>query len=96
MFEDLIEILVGPWGVAGVLLLGTKTGRHAIRTLVKTGVNIGLGVTDAGADLFKKIETFEKELVAEAKEELKAEDATESVNKSQLSKTAKTEPSKVI
>jgi hypothetical protein len=70
VFEELMEALVGPWGIAGVLILGTKTGRKTLRNLFKAGISAGISIKETSEELCKKVENYERELVAEAKEEI--------------------------
>jgi hypothetical protein len=69
MFEDLSEILLGPWGIVSVLLIATQPGRQLLRRTFKTAVKTGMTATDTTTKLLEQVQRFGTELIDEVKAE---------------------------
>lgn len=66
MFEELVEVLVGPWGLAAVLLLATQGGRKMVRTAAKEVVKVGMIATEKAKEVAAEIQEEASDVIAEA------------------------------
>ena len=69
MFEELLEAVVGPWGIAAALLVATKTGRKLIRGASKEVVKIGIVAGEKAKGAYSEMKEQAAGLVAEAQAE---------------------------
>lgn len=70
MFEELGELLLGPWGIALGLVLGagaTEDGRKAVRKVAKSAIKAGYIVVSKSQDMLAEAKESVSDLVAEAK-----------------------------
>ena len=61
---------MGPWGyaaIAAVLAVTTEAGRSALKTVLKTGVKVGLDVQDSLGEMVNKANEYKDDLIAEIK-----------------------------
>lgn len=70
MFEELGELLLGPWGIAIALVVGagaTEDGRKAARKVAKSAIKAGYIVVSKSQDALAEAKERVSDLVAEAK-----------------------------
>jgi len=70
MFEELGELLLGPWGIAVALVVGagaTPDGRKAARKVAKGAIKAGYIVVSKSQDMLAEAKETVSDLVAEAK-----------------------------
>jgi Ni2+-binding GTPase involved in maturation of urease and hydrogenase len=70
MFEELGELLWGPWGIAVALIVGagaTEDGRKAARKAAKGAIKAGYIVVSKSQDLLAEAKERVADIVAEAK-----------------------------
>jgi hypothetical protein len=70
MFEEIGELLLGPWGIAAALLLGagaTEDGRKAARKVAKGAIKAGYICVTKSQDFLAEAKERVSDLVAEAK-----------------------------
>lgn len=66
MFEDLVEAVAGPWGIAAILLVGTQRGRKMLRTAFKETVKVGLVAGERLKEAYAEIQEEAADAIAEA------------------------------
>lgn len=69
MLDELAEIIIGPWGLAGLIILGTPDGRQLSRKLFKATIKAGLCLAERGNTVISSLERLGNEIVEEAKKE---------------------------
>lgn len=74
--EEIVEVVVGPWGLAAVLLLATSGGRRLIRGAFKETVKAGIVVTERTKELTAQLREEASDLMAEANEEHRTQRST--------------------
>ena len=84
MFEDLVEAVAGPWGIAAVLLLATAGGRKMIRTAAKEAVKVGIVVSEKVKEVAAEIQEEASDVLAEAQAERKEQAKETSGKKHQI------------
>ncbi len=65
---------MGPWGIAGILLVGaslTEGGRQLLRKTVREVVKVGFKVADKSSAVIAELKEESADLIAEAKEDRK-------------------------
>ena len=70
MFEELGELLLGPWGIAVALVIGagaTEDGRKAARKVAKGAIKASYIVLSKSQDMLAEAKERVSDLVAEAK-----------------------------
>ncbi len=70
MFEEIGELLLGPWGIAVALIVGagaTEDGRKAARKVAKGAIKAGYVVVSKSQDMLAEAKERVSDLVAEAK-----------------------------
>lgn len=71
MFEDILEVATGRWGIAAVVLLAMPGGRKFLRTAAKEVIRAGMLVSDRVKDLAGEIREEASDVVAEIQAERK-------------------------
>jgi ArsR family metal-binding transcriptional regulator len=66
MFEELFEALIGPWGIAAVLVLGTQRGRQLARSAFKETVKLSMVATERVKEAYAEIQEEAQDAIAEA------------------------------
>ena len=69
MFEDVLETVAGPWGIAALLILATKGGRKMLRTAVKEVVKVGMVASEKAKEVAAEIQEEASDVIAEANAE---------------------------
>lgn len=69
MFEELVEAVVGPWGIAAVLLLGTDRGRKVVRGAFKETIKFGMVAGERLKETYAEIQEEASDAIAEAQAE---------------------------
>lgn len=66
MLEELFETVVGPWGIAAVLLLGTQRGRQIVRSAFKESVKLSMVASERLKEAYAEIQEEAQDAIAEA------------------------------
>jgi hypothetical protein len=66
MFEDLVETVAGPWGIAAILLVGTQRGRKLVRSAFKETVKFGMVAGERLKEAYAEIQEEAQDAIAEA------------------------------
>ena len=66
MFEELLETVAGPWGIAAILLVGTQRGRKILRTAFKETVKVGMVAGEKFKEAYAEIQEEAADAIAEA------------------------------
>jgi hypothetical protein len=69
MLEELAETVVGPWGIAAVLLFGTDKGRKVVRAAFKETVKFGIIASERMKETYAEIQEEASDAIAEAQAE---------------------------
>lgn len=71
MFEELLEIVAGPWSLVALAVVALPAGRKAIRTVARETVRAGMAVTESAKDFYAELKEEASDVVAEVKAERK-------------------------
>jgi hypothetical protein len=77
MFEDLAELVIGPWGLAAVALFAaskTDKGRDLIRKGARNVIKGWFVVSDKASALREELKEYSDDLIAEVKAERNGSD----------------------
>ena len=66
MFEELFDALLGPWGIAAVLLFGTQRGRQIARSAFKETVKVSMVAGERLKEAYAEIQEEAQDAIAEA------------------------------
>ena len=66
MLEELAETVMGPWGIAAVLLLGTQRGRKIARSAFKETVKVSMVAGERLKEAYAEIQEEAQDAIAEA------------------------------
>ena len=66
MFEELVETLAGPWGLAAVIVLATTGGRKLVRNAAKEVVKVGMVASEKFKEVAAEIQEEASDVIAEA------------------------------
>ena len=69
MFEEILEMLTGRWGIAALLLFGFPGGRKLTRRLAKGVVRAGITATEQVKGLVAEVREDVGDMMAEVKSE---------------------------
>jgi hypothetical protein len=72
MWEEVMEVALGPWGLAAFVVLAMPGGRQMIRTVAKEIAKAGISVGEGVKDLAAEIKEEASDVVAEVKAERKS------------------------
>ena len=71
MFEELFEIVAGPWSLLALAVVALPAGRKAIRTVAREAIRAGMSVGESAKDFYAEIKEEASDVVAEVKAERK-------------------------
>ncbi|HEY9683108.1 MAG TPA: DUF5132 domain-containing protein [Oculatellaceae cyanobacterium] len=71
MFEDLLEVVAGPWSLVALAVVALPAGRKALRTVAREAVRAGIAVSESAKDLYAELKEEASDVVAEVKAERK-------------------------
>lgn len=69
MFEELLEVATGRWGLLALAVVLLPGGRKFIRTAAKEVIRAGIVVTDKAKDMVAEIKEEASDVVAEVRAE---------------------------
>jgi hypothetical protein len=69
MFEDLLETVMGPWGLLAAALIVFPGGRKFLRSATKEAIRAGVVVGDKVKELASEIKEEASDVVAEVRAE---------------------------
>jgi hypothetical protein len=84
MFEELVELVVGPWLFAGLAIFGaasTQKGKDTMRAVAKETVRAGFALKNKSAGLVEQFQQQKSEFMAEMAIEQKEENHKKSTAK---------------
>ncbi len=88
MWEELAEAVVGPWGLAAVLIMGTQRGRKLLRGAFKESVKIGMIASEKIKTTYAEIQEEASDAIAEAHAERETEHSQHKKNVKTATTTA--------
>ena len=71
MFEELFEIVAGPWALVALAVVALPAGRKAVRTVAREAVRAGIAVGESAKDFYAELKEEATDVVAEVKAERK-------------------------
>jgi len=69
MFEEILEVAMGPWGIAAAVLLLLPGSRKMARTVTKEVIRAGMTVGDNVKDMLSEVKEEASDVVAEVRAE---------------------------
>lgn len=69
MFDELLDVVIGPWGIAAAILLGTAKGRQITKKAAKEVIKGGLIASEYAREFAAQAQEQASDLLAEAKAE---------------------------
>ncbi len=71
MFEEILEALAGPWGIAALVLFAVPGGRKMVRCTSKAVIKVGLMAVDNAKVMIAEAKAEAGDLMAEVTAERK-------------------------
>jgi hypothetical protein len=69
MFEDVLGVVSGRWGLVALAVLILPAGRKAIKTIARETIRAGIAVTEGAKDVYAELKEEANDVVAEVKAE---------------------------